>query len=417
MTPWATARLAWGAAGLCLVGIVAGLVLTGLSGELDRQFVGQFASFAGVLVAFPAVGALVAARQPRNPVGWQLLAVGVLFSLQVVADAYALYALATAPGSLPGGLVIAWLEALAFAPIVWVLVILLPLYFPTGRLLSPRWRLVAWTGAASMILAIVGNGLLPNTVEVSRIGGGAQPVRGPLRHARSWPAQHLVDSPFAAQRRWCRGRGRGAVPPRQRRGARPAEVVPLRRCAYPAPLRRPRISNALFAFIGPLVPLSVGIAILRYRLYDIDLLITRTVAYGLLTALVTVVYLAIVVGMGALVGSHGRPNLFLSIVATALIAVAFQPARERSRRLANRLVYGKRATPYEILSQFSRGMAGASPTIPCNGWPAWSRRRPAPTRPSCGCGLATCCNPRPAGPGPGRCRNRSRWKAAAWKRP
>jgi hypothetical protein len=81
---------------------------------------------------------------------------------------------------------------------------------------------------------------------------------------------------------------------------------------------------------------------------------------ALLTALVTAVYLTIVVGVGTLVGSRGNQDLFLSIVATAVIAVAFQPARERSRRLANHLVYGERASPYEVLSQFSRGMAGAS---------------------------------------------------------
>jgi class 3 adenylate cyclase len=364
VTPWAAARLAWGVAGLCLVGIVAGLVLTGLSGELDGHFVGLSMSFAGVLVAFPAVGALVAARQPRNPVGWQLLAVGALFSFQVVTDAYAFYALATAPGSLPGGLVVAWLGALAFAPIVWVLVILLPLYFPTGRLLSPRWRLVAWAGAASMILAIVGNGLLPNTVEVSRIGV----VRNPFAVPSATHVLGLLNTMSIVLLLPSIGGAVASVVVRFRR-ARGVERAQLKWFLYAVALTplpfvaynvAPGLANPLFAVIGPLVPLSVGIAILRYRLYDIDLLITRTVVYGLLTALVTVVYLAVVVGMGTLVGSRGRPNLFLSIVATALIAVAFQPARERSRRLANRLVYGKRATPYEILSQFSRGMAGAS---------------------------------------------------------
>jgi class 3 adenylate cyclase len=117
---------------------------------------------------------------------------------------------------------------------------------------------------------------------------------------------------------------------------------------------------ALTAVGGVGLPVAAGVAILRYRLYDIDLLISRTLVYGLLTVLVTVVYLAIVVGIGTLVGSRGNQDLFLSIVATAVIAVAFQPVRERSRRVANRLVYGKRASPYEILSEFSRGMAGAS---------------------------------------------------------
>jgi len=128
-------------------------------------------------------------------------------------------------------------------------------------------------------------------------------------------------------------------------------------------------SEALLARLGGrtvrqlalfLVPVTVTYSILRYRLWDIDRLINRALVYGLLTAGITVIYLAIVVGVGTLIGSRSRPNLFLSIVATALIAVAFQPARDRSRRVANRLVYGKRATPYEVLSDFSRGMAGAS---------------------------------------------------------
>jgi class 3 adenylate cyclase len=125
-------------------------------------------------------------------------------------------------------------------------------------------------------------------------------------------------------------------------------------------LGHPVISlNALGLVLLP-IPLALAVAILRYHVFDIDVLITRTVVYGLLTALATTVYLAVVVGIGTLVGSRGKPNLFLTIVATAVIAVAFLPARDRSRRLANRLVYGKRATPYEVLSGFSRGMAGAS---------------------------------------------------------
>jgi signal transduction histidine kinase len=95
---------------------------------------------------------------------------------------------------------------------------------------------------------------------------------------------------------------------------------------------------------------------MKYRLYEIDVVISKTLVYGLLAAFVTIVYVAVVVGMGALVGS--RRNLLLSIFATAVIALAFQPIRERARRLANRLVYGKRATPYEAMSEFAERMAG-----------------------------------------------------------
>jgi signal transduction histidine kinase len=120
-------------------------------------------------------------------------------------------------------------------------------------------------------------------------------------------------------------------------------------------------NNPLWAFqvLVPLIPIGAGVAILKYRLYDIDLLINKTLVYGSLAAFITAVYVAIVVGIGAAIGQGSKPNLGLSILATAVVAVAFQPVRERVQKLANRLVYGKRATPYEVLSEFSSRMADA----------------------------------------------------------
>ncbi|MEP6995607.1 MAG: sensor histidine kinase, partial [Acidobacteriota bacterium] len=103
------------------------------------------------------------------------------------------------------------------------------------------------------------------------------------------------------------------------------------------------------------VPASIAVAVLKYRLYEIDVIIGKAVLYALLAAFLTGVYLAIVIGVGAVLGSRG--NSFLTIVAAVVIAVAFQPVRERARRLANRIVYGKRATPYEVLSEFSDRVA------------------------------------------------------------
>jgi signal transduction histidine kinase len=120
------------------------------------------------------------------------------------------------------------------------------------------------------------------------------------------------------------------------------------------PVTFPSLLEPLVGLAILAVPLASGIAILKYRLYDIDVVINKTVVYGVLAAFVTLVYVGIVVGVGALVGSQG--NLFLSIMATAIIALAFQPVRRRASHFANRIVYGKRATPYEVLSQFSRGM-------------------------------------------------------------
>ena len=105
------------------------------------------------------------------------------------------------------------------------------------------------------------------------------------------------------------------------------------------------------------VPMTIGLAVMRYGLYDIDVFISRTLVYGSLAVFITVVYVGIAVGIGTLVGSGGKPNVALSILATAIVAVGFQPVRERVQRVANRLVYGRRATPYEVLSEFSGRVA------------------------------------------------------------
>jgi signal transduction histidine kinase len=112
-----------------------------------------------------------------------------------------------------------------------------------------------------------------------------------------------------------------------------------------------------------LVPISIGIAILKYRLYDIDVVINKTIVFGVLAAFITGIYVAIVVGIGALLGSRDEPNLALSIAATAIVAIAFSPVKERTQRIANRLVYGHRLSPYEVLADLSRTAA----TVPTPG--------------------------------------------------
>jgi hypothetical protein len=106
-----------------------------------------------------------------------------------------------------------------------------------------------------------------------------------------------------------------------------------------------------------LIPIAIGVAILKHRMLDIDLVINRALLYAVLAVFVTVVYVAIVVGVGALVGS--RSNAVLSALAAAMVALAFQPVRQRARRIVNRLVYGKRASPYEVLSEFSERLGNA----------------------------------------------------------
>jgi signal transduction histidine kinase len=131
--------------------------------------------------------------------------------------------------------------------------------------------------------------------------------------------------------------------------------------AFPATTLSSSLSNAMFSIgfnvgFAFLVPAAAALAILHYGLYEIDVVINKTIVYFSLVAVITGIYVGIVVGIGAIIGSKG--NVVLSVLATAIVAVAFQPIRDRSRRFANRLVYGKRATPYEVLSEFADRMAG-----------------------------------------------------------
>ena len=114
------------------------------------------------------------------------------------------------------------------------------------------------------------------------------------------------------------------------------------------------IGTEVAAFMG--IPAAITIAILRYRLYDIDVIINRALVYGLIATALTAMYVGVVVGIGSLVGSSGSSTL--TIVAAVAIALLFQPLRRRAQRLANRLVYGDRATPYQVLSDFAERMAG-----------------------------------------------------------
>jgi class 3 adenylate cyclase len=359
---WTASRLAWSLWLLAMVLVALSVFLGVRNAATVAAFVADTLVFVPMAVSFATVGALIAARHPRNPIGWLFASFAVILGLVLLAQGYATYALVTAPGSVPGGDWAAWLGAwlLGFTVGIPALIFLL---FPDGHLLSPRWRPLVWlivaTGTVDVALAALSNLAVADATPFA-----TSPVQvlhdGAVRAV--YNANHTVEAAVLLACALC-------LVVRLRR-ARGEQRQQLKWVAYTA-----TVGFAAFAIVVlvgwpepvvvaivafPAVAIAAAIAILRYRLYDIDLLITRTLVYGLLTALVTTVYLAVVVGIGTLVGSRGKPNLFLSIVATAVIAVAFQPARERSRRLANRLVYGKRATPYEVLSEFSRGMAGAS---------------------------------------------------------
>jgi signal transduction histidine kinase len=321
------------------------------------------------ILAFSAVGALVASRRPDNPIGWILGGAGLSFAIGSLAGEYSTYAFITEPGSLPGGDIMAWLGTFAWPPGIILLFTYLLLLFPDGRLPSPRWKAVAWLAAVALVITVI------------PVGVTAWPIRGPILVSIGDDAPAGSSDAFKVAFNiqiagilllFVLGIASAASLVIRVRHATGEERAQLRWFAYASTfLVVAFIANSPLIDVGGdvlpgiallLVPAAVGIAMFKYRLYDIDVVVNKTIVVAVLAAFVTAIYLAVVVGISAAIGTTGEPNVLLSVAATAIVALAFQPLRERARRLADRVVYGKRATPYEVLSEFSERMAGSYST-------------------------------------------------------
>lgn len=342
------------------------------SGGLSAVFVFPFASFA-------IVGAVIAMRRPANPVGWlciggaAVLTVGSLSALvgSILFDAH----------NALGGYILL-LSAFWNAPggNVAVLFIIMLLIFPNGNLPSTRWRWMIWAvlglGLSGLVLCVVNP--TPGAIGiVSTLQPGIrQPVSilaitgaAPLVNTLSslWNVLSNVLDAVVIVSIFVRLRGADSDTRHQIKWVASAALLltvvillvsflPGSVFGDPGPLVGTSVALVVsLAVLG--VPFAICVAVLKYRLYDIDVIISRTLVYGALAIFITAVYVGIAVGVGAAIGGGGKPNLVLSILATAIVAVGFQPVRERVQRVANRLVYGKRATPYEVLSHFSEQVA------------------------------------------------------------
>ncbi|CAN5796524.1 hypothetical protein BH18ACT11_BH18ACT11_25400 [soil metagenome] len=310
-------------------------------------------------LALSTLGALVASRRRENPIGWLFLAAGSLYAVVVFVVEYSAYALVTRPGSLPGGVFAAWLSSWVWLP-AGLMVLFLLLYFPNGRLPSLRWRPVAFMVAVGIGLDTLVYALGPGPLEgitpsvenpfgvegVARFLEPADTVSAPLSGV-------LVLVPAAAL--VVRFRRSAGEERQQFKWVAYAAAVLTAAFAVVSiwpDLDPSLVGRALFLVGFLAVPAAIGVAILKHRLYDIDLIINRTLVYGALTACVVGIYV-LVIGYLATLFRAGD-NLAISLLATGLVAVLFVPLRDRLQRGVNRLMYGERDDPYAALSRLGQ---------------------------------------------------------------
>ncbi len=306
------------------------------------------------LMVIALVGAVVASRQPRNPIGWIFGVIAFFLGVLILfSHVYWSVVLGQAEPSV-GATVIAWIATWIWIPPMLLAMTLLPLYFPTGRPPTPRWRWVEWLVAAAGPALFVGTAFVPGefadyTVDNPFAPGG---LLGEVLLVTGWVgfATMMVAGLGAAVSLVVRFRRSVDVERQQIKWVVSAVVLFI--VIFVTPTEDIFNNDVGFAslLLGlMIIAIAVAVSMLRYRLYDIDVVINKAVVFALLAGFITAVYVAVVVGLGRLL-PLGEGNLGLAIAATALVAVAFEPVRLRVQHWANRLVYGKRATPYETLA-------------------------------------------------------------------
>lgn len=351
------ARWPWFVFACFLVIAIVGMVLV----ALNEEAIAEQLPFVAAFSMFGVVGALIVSREPRNVIGGLLLYAAFTTAVSFTGGELLTWlvsrgstgALAQATGFLSGS---GWL--LGVFPVVF----LLPLLFPDGHLPSRRWRPFLWFIGFSMAVLFVsllfGDPVLtgsndaakvPNPFYVSAIGGFKIPdLVFAIVYFGSFATS--VASMFV------RFRTSSGIERQQIKWVAFGFLAAFLASVLGDSIDEPTLSALVGGGGFMAFPGSVGIAVLRFHLYDLDVVVRKTVLYATLAVFATLVYLAIVIGVGAWVG---RDSSLLTMVAAVVVAATFQLVRTRLARLADRLVYGKRATPYEVLSEFSERVGGA----------------------------------------------------------
>jgi hypothetical protein len=358
--------LAWSLWGLSLTLTVLALLLLALN--LAHPHTHTFDSWLDSTlnaVFFSTMGAIVASRRSENLVGWLLGLYGLAQSISHFSGQYAIYALLAQPDSLPAGEAMAWVSSWLLFIIIGFSVFFI-LLFPTGGLPSRRWRWVTWLTVAFVLVGVILGAFSSGPVE------GLGPIRNPLGIEgfsnvynsilfTMVPTFLLVAAASSVFMRLRRAKGVERQQIKWFAYAAAATVIGLF-LAYviptmiDTPLWFERAGYAVLIAVIPSLPISIGIAILRYRLYDIDIIINRTLVYGSLTAILAGVYFGSVTATQALFSiltdQQELPQVVV-VTSTLLIAALFNPLRQRIQSFIDRRFYRRKYDARKTLEAFS----------------------------------------------------------------
>jgi signal transduction histidine kinase len=357
-----------------VTGCGAALSILLLVAGLPPAYLGRHVATAGLwnfpdvfeeltFVAVPVVGFVLASRRPANRIGWILVGTGALLGLGFFSKGYGWYGL-MAPRPWPAARAADW-----FVNWIWIIpagaFAFVLLLFPTGLLPTRRWRPAAWFMAAVFALQTIGFVARASRLWRDPFAAQSQGWYPGLHSALLllWPAAMVVAG-AALITRFLRSAGEERLQLKWFAAAAVLVVVTI----IPLALA-PQISSRPDTAV-PLIPplkvsfclalvclyVAIAVAILKYRLYEIDIVISKAVQYGTLAVFISAVYAGLVAGVGTLAGDRRSP--LLSAIAAVVVALAFHPVQQRAAQLANRIVYGRRASPYQVLSEFARRIGG-----------------------------------------------------------
>jgi hypothetical protein len=352
-----TRGAAWLVVGTTVVFLLLTLVLEAVGDRLDLHWVRD--TYGPVLFAltYAGVGALVISRQPGNAIGWIFSTVGLLQATNTFGDAYVHVAVVTHPGSLPGSEAMAWFKEWNWFPSLALVATFLLLLFPNGQLLSPRWRWVAWSTAIAIAVVVTAMAiaLWPGRRDIA-LGVSADesnmpsPLGAVVVAAGVILVLGVVASVGSLVVRFRRSRG---VERQQLKwftfaGAFGAASV----MAAFLPVESNLLGVVLIAG-GLSIPAAAAIAILRYRLYDIDVVINRTLVYGSVTALLAGAYLGCVLLLQYALHPVTKGNGLAVALSTLAVAALFRPVRNRIQALVDRRFYRRKYDAQRTLEGFA----------------------------------------------------------------